>query len=438
MVTKVDSSCRSFVGLHFKVYRAVCNKLTNLASTIFYKTILPEKICNLVKKTAIKIVQIPEIDYSKVTTQRIILTAYNKISKGEQVCLKEYKTLVELRRENEIQVMQGELINKQSFIEFSQVIDKLMNELFPKIMSELILKVPSLAEKICLYNLKIFYFYVHYQINRRTNYRERLLTSSIFKDINQIFSYFRTNISQCILSEETIKPIINSEYVSLKILKGVDKKIREAKPIPSMSDIFIASFAKSFKLMEEVDRYMKENKFNELSEKEAFISVLQWYKNRGALPKGIPDPDMLSLNESNIIENLDISLYRYLDQLSEEIINAMVPKTHKNKILGLAYWLEGKNGLIKLLSFLIGELGVRQIADPQLLAIALLNASGVETLDYENSKLKEVINSKNLEKQKKYIIEPYLVARRVNNFKIIFVPQNVKFLVINEKKYSVE
>ena len=47
-------------------------------------------------------------------------------------------------------------------------------------------------------------------------------------------------------------------------------------------------------------------------------------------------------------------------------------------------------------------------------------------------------NSKNLEKQKKYIIEPYLVARRVNNFKIIFVPQNVKFLVINEKNYSVE
>ena len=49
-----------------------------------------------------------------------------------------------------------------------------------------------------------------------------------------------------------------------------------------------------------------------------------------------------------------------------------------------------------------------------------------------------VKNSKNLEKQKKYIIEPYLVARRVNNFKIIFVPQNVKSLFINEKKYSVE
>lgn len=47
-------------------------------------------------------------------------------------------------------------------------------------------------------------------------------------------------------------------------------------------------------------------------------------------------------------------------------------------------------------------------------------------------------NSKNLEKQKKYIIEPYLVARRVNDFKIIFVPQNVKALVINEKNYSVE
>ena len=49
-----------------------------------------------------------------------------------------------------------------------------------------------------------------------------------------------------------------------------------------------------------------------------------------------------------------------------------------------------------------------------------------------------VKNSKNLEKQKKYIIEPYLVARRVNDFKIVFVPQNVKFLVINEKNYSVE
>ena len=49
-----------------------------------------------------------------------------------------------------------------------------------------------------------------------------------------------------------------------------------------------------------------------------------------------------------------------------------------------------------------------------------------------------VKNSKNLEKQRKYIIEPYLVARRVNDFKIIFVPHNVKFLVINEKNYSVE
>ena len=49
-----------------------------------------------------------------------------------------------------------------------------------------------------------------------------------------------------------------------------------------------------------------------------------------------------------------------------------------------------------------------------------------------------VKNSKNLEKQKKYIIEPYLVARRVNDFKIVFVPQNVKFLFINEKNYSVE
>lgn len=47
-------------------------------------------------------------------------------------------------------------------------------------------------------------------------------------------------------------------------------------------------------------------------------------------------------------------------------------------------------------------------------------------------------NSKNLEKQKKYIIEPYLVARRVNDFKIIFVPQNVKSLVINKKNYKLE
>lgn len=49
-----------------------------------------------------------------------------------------------------------------------------------------------------------------------------------------------------------------------------------------------------------------------------------------------------------------------------------------------------------------------------------------------------VKNSKNLEKQKKYIIEPYLVARRVNDFKIIFVPQNVKSLVINKKNYRLE
>lgn len=49
-----------------------------------------------------------------------------------------------------------------------------------------------------------------------------------------------------------------------------------------------------------------------------------------------------------------------------------------------------------------------------------------------------VKNSKNLEKQKKYIIEPYLVARRVNDFKIVFVPQNVKSIVINKKNYRLE
>lgn len=49
-----------------------------------------------------------------------------------------------------------------------------------------------------------------------------------------------------------------------------------------------------------------------------------------------------------------------------------------------------------------------------------------------------VKNSKNLEKQKKYIIEPYLVARRVNDFKIVFVPQNVKAIVINKKNYRLE
>ena len=49
-----------------------------------------------------------------------------------------------------------------------------------------------------------------------------------------------------------------------------------------------------------------------------------------------------------------------------------------------------------------------------------------------------VKNSKNIEKQKKYIIEPYLIARRVNDFKIIYIPQNVKSLVINKKNYKLE
>lgn len=425
MVSRVDSSCRSFVGLHFKAYRAVSNKICGITATIFYNTILPEKICSLVKKTVTNIVQIPEIDYSKVTTQRLILKAYNKISK-ENVNLDNYKTLVQLRRENEVQSMRIDLKNKPSFIEFSRVIDELINELFPKIMSELVLKVPSLIEKICLYQLKIVYFYVNYQINRRTNYRERILTSSMFKNINQIFGYFRTNISQCILSEENIKPILNSEHISLKLLKGVDKKIGEAKSVPSMSDLLIASFAKSFKLMEEVDGYMKENKFDELSEKEAFIGVLQWYKKRGALPEGIPDPDAIPLNESNIIENLDKSLFEYLDQLSKEIVEALVPKRHKNKILGMAYWLEGKNGLIKLLSLLIGELGVRQIADPRLLAIALLNASGVETLDYEKDGFGRK-NSRRVFNLGREIIEEKLKGK-LNIFEItqLFYDSNLK------------
>ena len=55
----------------------------------------------------------------------------------------------------------------------------------------------------------------------------------------------------------------------------------------------------------------------------------------------------------------------------------------KKGLLGALYFLEGRDLLIGLFTFLISEYGYKQLADPDLFALAILNNLVIEPMEYE-------------------------------------------------------
>ena len=177
--------------------------------------------------------------------------------------------------------------------------------------------------------------------------------------------------------EEQTKPILNFEYLFLNLFSKIKKNqshLQTAKTI-------VQSLAHSFSQQKDIEEFM--SKFQFSSNEEAFIARLEWHKTHGYLPKGLPDPHAVRLTPQNLQEKLDEAFNQYLAEIIEKFLTAKCPNQLKTGVAGLFYFLEGKDILIKLLTYLIAEFGFKQLVDPHAFALALLIGNGVETMDYE-------------------------------------------------------
>lgn len=340
------------------------------------------------------------IDYIYITCKRTL----NKVSQWathyELFASEELKTHSQREKEQKIEEMRLVMGEDSPYARFSRETAKLVNDLFPKIISQQMSSIPLMAESSFMYRLWLPYRYLNYQFDRRTNYRDRVLQLSLARIAERWYTYATTNFAHALLSKENIDPILNFEYVFAKICEKLKPHIRGevVRDGIKMSDVILGSFARSIELLQKCDIHSQDF----CLQSDAMIARLGWYKKNNALPPGVPDPEdeRVRLNSSNLEQELDSALYNYLESLSIDILDKMIPKNYDNPFLDFIYslgvenafnnsflyflyWLEGKEILMKLLSYLIAELGVKQVSDPHQLAIAILTALGRESADFE-------------------------------------------------------
>ncbi|MEC7839244.1 MAG: hypothetical protein VX777_04300 [Chlamydiota bacterium] len=369
------------IRVHFEAYRAVNDNILRIGSIAYNGIARIPLVQSSLGMIGRKVSDNHEVQYVKATTCRLVNGLVTAIC--SQSCFEEdtLKTQVQKNRELEIVEMQNRFGNDSAYPKFSKATAELISELFRKQISCLLLEIPPLAESVTLYKLGLTFRYINYKLNQRTGYRDKFLSSDLGGYLDRVYCIFRTNLTHSLLSDANVSPIINFEHIFLKLFTKIHPKLTQKPEGITNNDVLIHTLAESLNLMERSDSEIMAQSFS--SEDEAFIARLHWYKRNGVLPPGVPDPDKVSLNTGNLAKSLDEAMFSYLDEVSEEIIDTVVPKKQKSKVLRILYWLEGRDGLIQVLSFLIGELGINQVADPHLFALAVLNARGVEVADYE-------------------------------------------------------
>ena len=91
----------------------------------------------------------------------------------------------------------------------------------------------------------------------------------------------------------------------------------------------------------------------------------------------------MRLTPQNLKDELDAALTSYFNEHITQFLNRLnIPQFNKG-LLGALYYLEGKDLLINLFTFLLSEYGYKQLTDPHLFALAILYGFGMEPMEYE-------------------------------------------------------
>lgn len=369
------------VRAHFGAYRAVCNQITGLGLFVINRVIKPEKSFSDYEEFGTYLRKFAPIDYTCVTGRRMANKVSQVLVDQELYSPEELKTNNQQLKEREIKEMSLKLGEDSAYTNFCKDTALLVDELFPKLVCAQMIGLPRLVEQSFMYTLWLPYRYINYQINRRKDYRQKMIDSDAFKTMERLYWYVTTNFTHSLLCKENVSPILNFEHVLLQLCMKLKPKVEEKNKGTSLTDVILRSVSKSIERLQACDEYLNGLKFD--SKREAFIERLEWYRVKGYLPLGTPNPSVDRLNVSNLEDELDRAMYEYLDQISTKILDELVPKKFKNHFVHFVYWLEGKNGLVKLFSYLLGELAVKQVSDPHLFALSILSGLGIETADFE-------------------------------------------------------
>lgn len=367
------------IRMHIRAYRALNDKILDCGLYALNKLARPEETFQSYSDFGAFATRFAPVDYTIVTLKRAVNRVCRFAHLSRAFAPRELKTNNQREKKREKQLMRLEMGEKSPFAQFAKDTANFAYTLFPKVVYQQMLGIPSLAEKSFFYQLSLHYRYFNYQLDRRTDYRNNIVESSMSKTAFRWYCFTVANLIQPLLSKGNVSPILDLEYLLLKICQKLQPK--EERPGKKMSDVVIASFARSIERLQQCAIDLKPLPVD--SKNEAFIEWLGWYKRHGVLPPGVPDPEKVGLDNGNLEIELEKALYEYLDTISTAILDEIVPKKFKNPFVHFIYWIEGKNGLMKLLSYLIGELGVKQVSDPHLFALALLSALGIEIADFE-------------------------------------------------------
>ncbi len=349
-------------GFHLRLHRACCDKL--LLSVAYGFSFA----CRF-----------SVIDYCSTR----ILTAIDQVALkilNQSICSESaLKSQSRMRRLEEVEKLRKGVGEASVYARFSKVTAEYIGEVIPRVVGERFSSVPCQVENLLLYRSGLSVRYLNHQLDKQYSYRKAFIDSEYAKDLGSLLGGLQTYIADYLVGKNSLESFVNWET----LLLSLSKKAKEAQGGNSenVAAKAVRSLAASLKWQEVIGTYISTLSLK--SEEEGFIARLEWHKKKGSLPLGLPDPGRVSLTVSNLQQSLDESLAGYIEDKVAAFLERFSPAALKSGLLGVVYTLEGKDLLVKALSYLIAEFGYKQLADPHLFALAILYSGGMEVAAYE-------------------------------------------------------
>jgi len=380
-LTGSQQAMHALVNIHAAAYRAAGGAVEQLALLTINQLFRPRIDYHSFRDVGKGIADISVVDIG-CTATRIAAHKVYRLVTGEQLYSNSLlMTRARRRKRQKIFRLKNHFRDDSIAPEFSIYSAQLVEKFLPKISSDQLPLLPPFAERHILYRGGLLVRYVNYKINQWTDYRNIFVHSSFRRCLEKYYFSAGTTLSDRVICPSTINFVTDIEYLVLKVIKKLQKNVAGNTLESSLGTVLFRTFARSIRLMEEADDYLSGRDYD--SKEEAFIARLDWYKRRGALPKGAPDPHKERLTSRNLQEKLDEALYGYLDDIADIILEKVISKMIKSRLIYGAYQLEGKYALRTLISRLIGDHIVKQFSDPHRFVLSVLYAIGIETIDYD-------------------------------------------------------
>lgn len=364
------------IHLHVAIYRACTQKVEELALTTLKTLFYPISLgISFSRRAAI-------VDFCLMTPLKIANVAYQKVMEKQLLDSEKLKTRIQIKQELEKKQMRKAFGKNNPKAHFCRESAAYINLIIPKLLAEEMSILPSAFESYVLFKLGYFIRYINYQFDKKLDYKDTVIKHVFGQAMIRGLIKARTNFSHFVCSPMYVKGLIDFEFLFLKALtKLLNSNNQDTGKVKKVIKLLIRALGKSFSEQSFIEGFLREHSFQ--SKEEAFIARLEWHKQKGSLPNSLPDPMEEKLTTGNLSKKLDKKLEKFLVDKLQLFLPKSSSTFSDSKFLRLAYYLEGKDAVIKLASHLIVKFGINQIVDPHLFAIAILNSSGNFILDLE-------------------------------------------------------